>query len=568
MYKFFSFTENVDHFLDNLLSSSEHSMTHQHNEEEPPKKENINKKDLRNINQTKTSDYSSLGSSTSSDSRFSNEKQLSTILNSINSNVYNSLSPIQNDSLRKGEASMRNTWLTNKPSQQIVPGLYYGQAKHKDGSLLPIIFEIKHISSKQNENFFCIWISRDPEEEGECCNEQLEYLSASYNSTMNASAGNFQELMKSMNKMTVEDPGRGPYNNHFSTLNCIGKGAFGFVNLAEKKSTKEQVIVKFVRKEKVLKDSWIDDDKLGVVPFEVYLLAQLDHPNVVRMLEAYENEDFFQIVMEKHGEGIDLFEFIDRKPRMDEALASYMYRQVLQATEYLYSKNILHRDIKDENIIVDRQFNLKLIDFGSAAYMKPGKLFNTFCGTVEYCSPEVLLGNWYEGPELEMWSIGVTLYTFIFGEHPFFEVEETIRAELFPPFKVSNELMFIVCWMLHPQVDFRSKIKDVITYPWFTRPVDINKYNYEFVLGAGNDHPDGGDNIVNNGGVSKKVSFSSSSTSSTSSSCTDLSSSNFTDTDDNENNSQTTNDLRKEYQKYLADPSESETINAMLSKSF
>ena len=81
---------------------------------------------------------------------------------------------------------------------------------------------------------------------------------------------------------------------------------------------------------------------------------------------------------------------------MDEALASYMYRQVLSATSYLHSLNILHRDIKDENIIVDRRFNIKLIDFGSAIYMEEGKLFNTFCGTVEYCSPEVLLGNWYK----------------------------------------------------------------------------------------------------------------------------------------------------------------------------
>ena len=70
---------------------------------------------------------------------------------------------------------------------------------------------------------------------------------------------------------------------------------------------------------------------------------------------------------------------------------SYVIRQVLSATDYLHSLNILHRDIKDENIIVDRNFNIKLIDFGSAIYMEEGKLFNTFCGTVEYCSPEVNL---------------------------------------------------------------------------------------------------------------------------------------------------------------------------------
>lgn len=218
------------------------------------------------------------------------------------------------------------------------------------------------------------------------------------------------------------------------------------------------------------------------VPLEISLLTTLKHPNIVQVIDIFENEDYFQMVMEKHGSGMDLFEFVDRSPNLDEPLASYIFRQVTSALVYLHSLNILHRDIKDENIIMDHHFHIKLIDFGSAAFMQEGHYFSTFCGTMEYCSPEVLQGNKYAGPELEMWALGVTLYTLIFGENPFLDVDETMAAVLQPPFQVSQDLMSLITWLLKPDPCERCTLESAANHKWTTQFVDLQNYKFEEVI--------------------------------------------------------------------------------------
>ena len=89
------------------------------------------------------------------------------------------------------------------------------------------------------------------------------------------------------------------------------------------------MITKFLQKKKIHEEYWLFDDVTQKrVPMEICLLNTLSHPNIVSVIDIFENQHFYQIVMEKHGSGMDLFEFIDRRPAMDEALISYIFRQV------------------------------------------------------------------------------------------------------------------------------------------------------------------------------------------------------------------------------------------------
>jgi len=142
----------------------------------------------------------------------------------------------------------------------------------------------------------------------------------------------------------------------------------------------------------------------------------------------------------------------------------------------------VHRDLKDENVIIDQNFTVVLIDFGSAAFFGRDILFSTFCGTMEYCSPEVLTGNKYAGPELEMWSMGILLYTLVFFENPFRTPQETVRAEIDLPWHVSEGLYQVISWLLQANPKLRASVNDIENHWWIKQPCDIHRYDFQDML--------------------------------------------------------------------------------------
>jgi PAS domain containing serine/threonine kinase len=160
-----------------------------------------------------------------------------------------------------------------------------------------------------------------------------------------------------------------------------------------------------------------------------------------------------------------------------------LFRQLVSAVQFLHSNHLVHRDIKDENILINERFHLKLIDFGSAAYFVENKKFSTFCGTMEYCSPDVLLGNKYFGPDLDIWTTGIVLYTLVFAENPFMNAEDTIECILRPPFRVSKDLMKLIFSMLCAEPEKRCRLEKVLKNKWVNQPIDIeNDYKWIDIL--------------------------------------------------------------------------------------
>ncbi|XP_005361435.1 PAS domain-containing serine/threonine-protein kinase [Microtus ochrogaster] len=376
----------------------------------------------------------------------------------------------------------------------IQEGVYSGSCYHRDGLRLSIQFEVKRVELQGSATLFCCWLVKDLLHSHRDSTTRtrlfLASLPSSTHSMPELSGSGLGEMLRAKpwfeeSPTPAELEGlaacEGEYSHKYNTISPLGSGAFGFVWTAVEKEHNKEVVVKFIKKEKVLEDCWIDDPKLGKVTLEIAILSKVEHANIIKVLDIFENQGFFQLVMEKHGSGLDLFAFIDRHPCLDEPLASYIFRQLVSAVGYLRSKGIIHRDIKDENIVIAEDFTIKLIDFGSAAYLERGKLFYTFCGTIEYCAPEVLMGNPYRGPELEMWSLGVTLYTLIFEENPFCEVEETMEAVIHPPFLVSQELMTLLSGLLQPSPEQRTTLEELILDPWVTQPVNLANYTWEEV---------------------------------------------------------------------------------------
>ncbi|XP_046651187.1 PAS domain-containing serine/threonine-protein kinase-like [Daphnia pulicaria] len=357
-------------------------------------------------------------------------------------------------------------------------GHFGSEAHHENGSFIPVSYFVN--GPIDGTDIYQVWMAIASSVSN--CKSTLDASElSSRNFTANQSE---REISKSENhheskesSINREDMYGGDYSENYQFIKQIGSGGFGSVQLAHGIIDNKLVVTKFIKKSTVYSDSWVVTEDGHRLPNEIYLLNRIQHPFIVNMIEFFENDSYFQLVMEKHGFGMDLFEFIEKTNGVPEPLGANIAKQLVDAVDYLHSKGILHRDIKDENVVLDDQFHAKLIDFGSATYISD-KPFKAFCGTFEYCSPEVLKGNPYRGPELEVWAMGVTIYVLIFGRNPFAGIEDILKSALEFPDSASSDLRDLLNGMMNRCVEDRFSVCDALKSKWLNQTVFLDNYDF------------------------------------------------------------------------------------------
>ena len=210
------------------------------------------------------------------------------------------------------------------------------------------------------------------------------------------------------------------------------------------------------------------------MPMELKLLWSVRHvKGVVKLLEYFEREDSFVFILEHPSDSKDLFDYITEKKCIEEKVARYFFKQVVEtviACQNVGPVGVLHRDIKDENILVNvRTGEVKLIDFGSGAFMKEEE-YTEFEGTRVYSPPEWIQMSKYYGSEATVWSLGVLLYDMVCGDIPWETDDQICKAELVfrntPISSPSTLCQQLIRDCLRVRPASRIALEEILHHPW------------------------------------------------------------------------------------------------------
>ncbi|KAL7012969.1 hypothetical protein ACKWTF_015120 [Chironomus riparius] len=251
----------------------------------------------------------------------------------------------------------------------------------------------------------------------------------------------------------------------YRLLKTIGKGNFAKVKLAKHVPTGKEVAIKIIDK------TQLNPTSLQKLFREVRIMKMLDHPNIVKLFQVIQTDKTLYLVME-YASGGEVFDYLVMHGRMKEKEARAKFRQIVSAVQYLHQKRIIHRDLKAENLLLDSEMNIKIADFGFSNEFTPGNKLDTFCGSPPYAAPELFQGRKYDGPEVDVWSLGVILYTLVSGSLPFDGTtlrelrERVLRGKYRIPFYISTDCENLLRKFLVLNPAKRASLEQIMKDKW------------------------------------------------------------------------------------------------------
>ncbi|XP_069130395.1 serine/threonine-protein kinase PLK4-like isoform X3 [Argopecten irradians] len=256
----------------------------------------------------------------------------------------------------------------------------------------------------------------------------------------------------------------------YQVLNLLGKGGFACVYRARSNKTGLEVAIKMIDK-KLMKAAGM----VARVKKEVEIHSRLKHPSILELYNYFEDNNYVYLVLEISHNG-ELNRYLKANCKvLNEAEAQHFMKQIVKGMLYLHSHGILHRDLTLANLLLTRNMDVKIADFGLATQLNiPDEKHFTMCGTPNYISPEIAMRSAH-GLEADVWSLGCMLYTFLVGKPPFdtegvkTTLNRVILAEFHLPDHISNEAKDLIQSLLKKNPKERQNLKEILSHPFMTK---------------------------------------------------------------------------------------------------
>ncbi|KAJ2161954.1 serine threonine-protein kinase [Coemansia sp. RSA 552] len=268
--------------------------------------------------------------------------------------------------------------------------------------------------------------------------------------------------------------GQGISFGDYGIIEVLSDNGINKVCLAVFRGTEQKVVLKFMRlyTENGHGNAAQSPERLhGRAEKERVALSLFIHPNVIKSFGIMRLPRFMMVATEYVEEGT-VADYIQQHGPLNEEAARALFVQMVNAVEFLHSHGVVHRNLKAEHLLLDSTGHIRLIGFSFSHHFKEGVLLDTYCGTPNYASPEMVNGTQYTGPEADVWSMGAILYLMLWGRCPFEgrDIKETYEnialGRLVVPESLTTMVQDLLFQMLDTDPKARASVRDVLRHPW------------------------------------------------------------------------------------------------------